>query len=270
VVLSGHDHYYEHGISGNGLHYVITGGGGAPLYETKPELSLLYPHEVLVSNSIHNYLVVTVAGQWVEIIAKDLDGNILDSFEIGTEPACITAQDCKNEKAGPCEGQWTCTLGYQCQWLCDQAPACDKGSDCTGPQPAGTCEGEWTCINGGCQWDCAQVGECSSDADCANKKPLIQCDGSYYKCDAQVCEFYCPQGSSSGGGTANATGDDPVDPTAGTTDQSATGDQPAANEPASSSGCHHGPLHSEQGGLWLLILLAAALFIARRSRRRNS
>ncbi len=36
VVFSGHDHYYEHGVSGNGIDYVISGGGGAPLYDVNP------------------------------------------------------------------------------------------------------------------------------------------------------------------------------------------------------------------------------------------
>ena len=29
LLVSGHDHLYERGLSGNGLHYMISGGGGA-------------------------------------------------------------------------------------------------------------------------------------------------------------------------------------------------------------------------------------------------
>ncbi|HIA03370.1 MAG TPA: hypothetical protein EYN66_15920 [Myxococcales bacterium] len=260
VVMSGHDHYFEHGISGNGLHYIITGGGGAPLYETKPELSLLYPHEVLVSDSIHNYLVVTVAGNWVEVIAKDLDGKVLDSFEIGTAPTCIEAKDCKDEKAGTCPGSWTCTVSYQCLWSCKAAQSCNQGSECKEAQPTGTCKGDWTCINSACQWDCAQTGECSTDTDCKDKKPLIKCDNSYFKCDANVCEFYCPTGggSTSGNGTGNtgATGEQPSGDSAGGTANDSPG--------SSSSGCHHGPFHSGSGALWMFCLLLAAMVVRRR------
>ncbi|MBM4387363.1 MAG: metallophosphoesterase family protein, partial [Deltaproteobacteria bacterium] len=73
MTFSGHDHYFEHGISVNGIHYFVTGGGGAPLYETDPSQSkILFPHEVIESVSVYNYLVVTVAGDYVKVVAKDI------------------------------------------------------------------------------------------------------------------------------------------------------------------------------------------------------
>lgn len=246
VLFSGHDHYFEHGIAGNGLTYIITGGGGAPLYETKPELSLLFPHEVLTSESIHNYLVVEVAGQWVSVVAKDLNGKVITAFEIGTPPACIEAADCADAEPGPCKGSWSCNDTLQCQWLCDPPPKCVTAADCKDPQPEGTCDGAWACPAEACQWDCTQQAECSTNAECAGKPPLTDCPNGAWQCDANVCEWACPAPPKPD--ATDAT--DAADATDGTgatfepTDQTGTG--PGAADPGT-EGTEGKPAATEGG-----------------------
>ncbi len=217
VVFSGHDHYFEHGLSANGLPYIVTGGGGAGLYETDPSQAIWIPHEVLTSESIHNYLVVEVSGDWVSVIAKDLNGKVITSFEIGQPPSCVDAADCEGEQKGICEGKWDCTDSFECQWLCNPEPLCGSPTDCTMPQPENSCDGEWTCPANTCVWDCAQVGECSTDADCAAKPALTDCPGGMWSCDAAACEWLCetpdePADTGTGGTGGDTTADQP-DPT---------------------------------------------------------
>jgi len=73
----GHDHNYQHYLK-NGIHYVVTGGGGAPLYDVdKPAPGIT--QKVV---SIENFVKVSsdAAGLHIEAIA--IDGRTLDKFEI--------------------------------------------------------------------------------------------------------------------------------------------------------------------------------------------
>ena len=79
----GHDHNYQHYLK-NGIHYVITGGGGAPLYDVNQ------PPEGITQKvvSIENFVKVSVADKRVHIQAIAIDGQTLDEFEIhGGVPA---------------------------------------------------------------------------------------------------------------------------------------------------------------------------------------
>ncbi|MDP6944665.1 MAG: metallophosphoesterase family protein, partial [Myxococcota bacterium] len=68
AVLSGHDHYYERGLSAFGMPYVISGGAGASLYEiSEPSTA---PHEVMAGESVHHFVVVDVDGPDVTFTAK--------------------------------------------------------------------------------------------------------------------------------------------------------------------------------------------------------
>src|SRR5207237_10187574 len=64
AILSGHNHVYERGASGD-LAYVVSGGGGAPLMEAGRV------HETLASRSINHYVIFDVVGNSVHIVAKD-------------------------------------------------------------------------------------------------------------------------------------------------------------------------------------------------------
>jgi hypothetical protein len=78
----GHDHNYQHYLR-NGLHYVITGGGGAPLYDvSKPD-----PRTTVKVVSTENFVTVKIDGKAAKVQAHALDGRILDEFELKAKPA---------------------------------------------------------------------------------------------------------------------------------------------------------------------------------------
>ena len=84
VLFSGHDHYYEHGLAANGVPYVITGGGGAPLYTGgSPSLPL---HKVIYYKSTYHYNVVDVNGSQVKVTVKTPKGKQLEYFTLGKAP----------------------------------------------------------------------------------------------------------------------------------------------------------------------------------------
>ncbi|MCD6498000.1 MAG: metallophosphoesterase [Deltaproteobacteria bacterium] len=74
IIFSGHDHLYERGRIGN-VRYVVSAGGGAPLYPIKRRL----PNTEVVE-STHHYVRVRVSGDAVEVAAYRLDGSLLDWF----------------------------------------------------------------------------------------------------------------------------------------------------------------------------------------------
>jgi len=73
----GHDHNYQHYLK-NGIHYVITGGGGAPLYDVdKPD-----PAYAVKVVSTENFVTINVDGKIAKVRSTALDGKTLDEFEI--------------------------------------------------------------------------------------------------------------------------------------------------------------------------------------------
>jgi len=72
----GHDHNYQHYLK-NGIHYVITGGGGAPLYDVdKPPDGI-----TLKVVSTEHFVTVSVEGKTARIEAIAVDGRKLDEIE---------------------------------------------------------------------------------------------------------------------------------------------------------------------------------------------
>jgi hypothetical protein len=77
----GHDHNYQHYLK-NGVHYVVTGGGGAPLYDVNRP-----PREITVRvDKIENFVSVSVNGKTAHLTAISIDGRTLDDFEIESPP----------------------------------------------------------------------------------------------------------------------------------------------------------------------------------------
>jgi len=73
----GHDHNYQHYLK-DGIHYVVTGGGGAPLYNVdKPD-----PQTTVKVVSTENFVTISVDGKTAKVQAHALDGKILDEFEL--------------------------------------------------------------------------------------------------------------------------------------------------------------------------------------------
>jgi predicted phosphodiesterase len=77
AALFGHDHNYQHYLK-NGIHYVVTGGGGAPLYDVK-----VPPQDITIKTvSIENFVTVSVNGNNAKVEARAIDGSLIDSFEL--------------------------------------------------------------------------------------------------------------------------------------------------------------------------------------------
>ena len=75
----GHDHNYQHYLK-NGIHYVVTGGGGAPLYDVdKPP-----PEITLKVVSTENFVSIRVNGKTAAVQAIAMDGSTLDEFELAS------------------------------------------------------------------------------------------------------------------------------------------------------------------------------------------
>lgn len=84
LVVAGHDHIYERGEA-HGLKYIISGGGGAPLYR---EISPL-PSTRRVE-ATYNFVLATVNDAGVSVVAKRADGSLIEqcSFARGAAWQC--------------------------------------------------------------------------------------------------------------------------------------------------------------------------------------
>jgi acid phosphatase type 7 len=76
AILSGHDHLYER-IAQKNVSYVISGGGGAPLYERRA-LTL----GSLAFASSYNWVSLVLEGPRARLQAKSLEGVVLDHGEL--------------------------------------------------------------------------------------------------------------------------------------------------------------------------------------------
>jgi 3',5'-cyclic AMP phosphodiesterase CpdA len=87
AVFSGHDHVYSR-AEHNGLHYFISGGGGAPLYPRRPKSNPIDVAAVKKFERVLHYLRVTVSGNRVEVSAVRADGTTIEttSWKDGPEP----------------------------------------------------------------------------------------------------------------------------------------------------------------------------------------
>ena len=76
AALFGHDHNYQHYLQ-NGVHYIISGGGGAPLYDVdRPPAGIT----VKVAKT-ENFVRVRVNGKVAHADAIGPDGAIIDSMD---------------------------------------------------------------------------------------------------------------------------------------------------------------------------------------------
>jgi predicted phosphodiesterase len=79
--LFGHDHNYQHYLK-NGIHYLISGGGGAPLYDVnKPAPDIT--QKVI---STEHFVRIRVDGETAHVEAIALDGSTLDKIELQSRP----------------------------------------------------------------------------------------------------------------------------------------------------------------------------------------
>jgi acid phosphatase type 7 len=72
IVLSGHDHIYERGES-DGIKYVVSGGGGAPLYRvTGPNTN------TRLAESTYHFVEAKLDGTKMSMVAKRIDGSLIE------------------------------------------------------------------------------------------------------------------------------------------------------------------------------------------------
>ncbi len=76
AVMNGHDHYYEHAIHG-GTHYIVTAGGGAPLYDT----DALQP-ETVKAEKVHHYTSIHINENEAVVKAIRIDGSLIEKIII--------------------------------------------------------------------------------------------------------------------------------------------------------------------------------------------
>jgi predicted phosphodiesterase len=77
VVFAGHDHNYQHHLK-NGVHYVVTGGGGAPLYPVDAPV----PGITLKAERVENFVRVRVEGAKALLEALRIDGSLIDRIQV--------------------------------------------------------------------------------------------------------------------------------------------------------------------------------------------
>jgi hypothetical protein len=73
LVLSGHDHIYERGDA-RILKYVISGGGGAPLYRVAQPMETTRKAE-----ASYHFVEITAAADALRVVAHRLDGSIIET-----------------------------------------------------------------------------------------------------------------------------------------------------------------------------------------------
>ncbi len=85
AVFSGHDHTYEH-CTHNGVQYLVSGGGGAPLYPKDPRADKIDAAASRYFERTYNFLRVQVVGDFVEVAAVRDDGTLIESWGWGRMP----------------------------------------------------------------------------------------------------------------------------------------------------------------------------------------
>jgi len=102
VVLSGDLHGYQHHLH-NGIHYLISAGGGGHLYGS----GLPIPGMTLSLEKAHHYLHGQVGDRSLEITAYDAEGNVLDrvslSSGVPSQVECSVAVESDKEVVSPGE-----------------------------------------------------------------------------------------------------------------------------------------------------------------------
>jgi Calcineurin-like phosphoesterase len=87
LVISGHGHAYEHHLV-DGTHYLVIGGGGAPLDTVGTS------DTQVMSESVHHYVEVKPIREGVVLVtAKRLDGTNIESFIVSMVPKVIDYPD---------------------------------------------------------------------------------------------------------------------------------------------------------------------------------
>jgi len=79
AVFSGHDHVYSR-AEHNGIHYFVSGGGGAPLYPKRAKSNPIDVEAVKKFERVLHYLRVNVTGNRIEVTGVRADGTIIETL----------------------------------------------------------------------------------------------------------------------------------------------------------------------------------------------
>jgi 3',5'-cyclic AMP phosphodiesterase CpdA len=79
IVFSGHDHGYERSLY-NGIYYIVTGGGGAPLYDQKRKSEYSQ-----VFRKVYHFCELSVTADSLTVCVYDTLSNMIDRFSVPAE-----------------------------------------------------------------------------------------------------------------------------------------------------------------------------------------
>ncbi len=91
LVISGHDHIYERGVS-DGLSYLVSGGGGAPVYRVKKAGPTSRHYE-----SVHHFIDATATASAIQMVAMRPDGSTIERCALRK----VGGWDCDPADLGP-------------------------------------------------------------------------------------------------------------------------------------------------------------------------
>ena len=77
LLFAGHDHNYQHHLK-NGVHYIVTGGGGAPLAPVDDPI----PGITQKVEKVEHFVIVKVEGNRAQIDAIALDGHPIETVTL--------------------------------------------------------------------------------------------------------------------------------------------------------------------------------------------
>ena len=80
LVINGHDHDYQRHVSAAGITYLVTGGGGAPLYAVTPDTPF-----VKKAKSVYNDCEISVDGPTLSVRAVEPDGSEIERFTLSAK-----------------------------------------------------------------------------------------------------------------------------------------------------------------------------------------
>jgi acid phosphatase type 7 len=96
LIISGHDHIYERGW-GDGLAFIVSGGGGAPLYNIKKAIP-----ESRKVEATHHFVDIGVSPSALQVVAMRSDGSTLE--RCGLSKSAAGGWDCDGPSSANGEG----------------------------------------------------------------------------------------------------------------------------------------------------------------------
>jgi len=78
IFINGHDHHYHHAMK-NDVHYITTGGGGAPLYDFDSHIP-----ETIKFSKIEHFINVEVKENEAVLHVIDINGNEIDLITVNS------------------------------------------------------------------------------------------------------------------------------------------------------------------------------------------